>query len=209
MLGLLTMTSPEIQQNNPLHGLKLETLLNELVEHYGWEILADAINVNCFKQNPSMLASVKFLRKTQWAQEKLEAFYLYQFKALPKPDDEQYELPPRQRTIPLDQKPGEPEELWVGMFAERREHKAKRPENQRFNKNTPKSRDKSSYASSFTSSNSSSNKSSNKSKMPYGKDSDNQKVSKTKSTTSAKSDSKSDNKASDTGFVNPWTDEHY
>lgn len=137
------MASPEVQQNNPLHGLKLETLLNELVDHYGWEILADAINVNCFKQNPSVKSSLKFLRKTQWAQEKLEAFYLYQYKNLPKPSDAEYELPPRQRTIPLDQKPGKPAVLRVGQFAEKRARKQKQGFNKGGKFSTANSRSKS------------------------------------------------------------------
>lgn len=98
----------ELQKNNPLHGVKLEVLLTELVEHYGWEILAQAININCFKSNPSIKSSLKFLRRTEWAREKVESFYLYKYKRLPKPDDDQYELPPRDRAIPLNQKPRSP-----------------------------------------------------------------------------------------------------
>lgn len=98
----------EVQKNNPLHGIKLEVLLTELVEHYGWEILASEINVNCFKSNPSIKSSLKFLRRTEWAREKVEGFYLYKFKRLPKPDDANYELPPRDRIVPLDQKPRTP-----------------------------------------------------------------------------------------------------
>lgn len=98
----------EEQKNNPLHGVKLEALLTELVDHYGWEVLASAININCFKSNPSIKSSLKFLRKTPWAREKVESFYLYKYKRLPKPDDEQYELPPRDRKVPLHQKPRDP-----------------------------------------------------------------------------------------------------
>lgn len=96
------------QLNNPLHGLKLKDLLQELVDHYGWEILSDQININCFKINPNIKSSLKFLRKTEWAREKIETFYLYKYKRLPKPDDEQYLIPARQRTIYLDQKPRSP-----------------------------------------------------------------------------------------------------
>ena len=87
------------QRNNPLHGVKLEALLNELVDNYGWEILADKININCFKNNPSIKSSLKFLRKTEWAREKVERFYLYDYKKLPKPGNDQYDIPPRQRII--------------------------------------------------------------------------------------------------------------
>ncbi|MGH1372339.1 MAG: VF530 family DNA-binding protein [Cellvibrionaceae bacterium] len=98
----------EEQKNNPLHGVKLEALLTDLVDHYGWEVLASEININCFKSNPSIKSSLKFLRRTEWAREKVEGFYLYKFKRLPKPDDVQYELPPRDRIVPLDQKPRSP-----------------------------------------------------------------------------------------------------
>ena len=103
----------EEQRNNPLHGIKLEFLLTELVDHYGWEVLADVMNFNCFKSNPGIKSSLKFLRKTPWAREKLEGFYLYKFKRLPKPSDEQYELPPRDRIIPLDQKPRSSAEITI------------------------------------------------------------------------------------------------
>lgn len=98
----------EVQRNNPLHGVKLADLLDELLEHYSWEDLADAINLNCFKSNPSVKSSLKFLRKTPWAREKVENFYLYKYKRLPRPNDEQYEISPRERIIPLDQEPKEP-----------------------------------------------------------------------------------------------------
>jgi uncharacterized protein (DUF2132 family) len=66
----------EPQPNNPLHGLKLATILESLVEHYGWEQLAEKININCFKKDPSINSSLKFLRKTQWARDKVEQLYL-------------------------------------------------------------------------------------------------------------------------------------
>lgn len=64
------------QTNDPLHGITLQALLTELVEHYGWETLAAQININCFKKDPSIKSSLKFLRKTPWAREKTEQFYL-------------------------------------------------------------------------------------------------------------------------------------
>lgn len=69
-------TQPQEQPNNPLHGVKLITILEELKEHYGWEGLAMRINVNCFKSNPSIKSSLTFLRKTQWARDKVEQLYL-------------------------------------------------------------------------------------------------------------------------------------
>lgn len=98
-------------KNNPLHGLSLKNLLIEIVEHYGYAVLFAYLNINCFKSKPSIDSSVKFLKKTDWAREKVEAFYLYQFKNLPKASSEQFELPPRERIIPEHHSPGQPAEL--------------------------------------------------------------------------------------------------
>lgn len=65
-----------MQANNPLHGITLERMLTELVERYCWEFLADEININCFKINPSIKSSLAFLRKTPWARKKVEALYI-------------------------------------------------------------------------------------------------------------------------------------
>ncbi len=67
------------QPNNPLHGLTLEKILTRLVEHYGWDGLYEEVNVNCFYNEPSIKSSLKFLRKTQWARDKVEALYLQTF----------------------------------------------------------------------------------------------------------------------------------
>ncbi len=67
------------QPNNPLHGLKLEKILTRLVEHYGWDGLYENINVNCFSNDPSIKSSLKFLRRTQWARDKVEALYISTF----------------------------------------------------------------------------------------------------------------------------------
>ncbi|OAI18044.1 transporter [Methylomonas lenta] len=61
---------------DPLHGITLETLLTQLVEQYGWEELAHHINIKCFSSDPSIASSLKFLRKTAWARQKVEALYL-------------------------------------------------------------------------------------------------------------------------------------
>lgn len=66
----------EEQPNNPLHGVKLITILEVLVEHFGWENLSMKININCFKNDPSIKSSLKFLRKTPWAGDKVEQLYL-------------------------------------------------------------------------------------------------------------------------------------
>ncbi len=64
------------QPNNPLHGITLEKLLNQLVDHYGWEELGRQIDIRCFNWEPSIKSSLKFLRKNQWARDKVEALYL-------------------------------------------------------------------------------------------------------------------------------------
>ncbi|SFC27775.1 Uncharacterized conserved protein [Marinospirillum celere] len=67
------------QPNNPLHGITLEQLVIQLQEHYGWEGLADRININCFKNEPSIKSSLKFLRRTPWARDQVEQLYLHTF----------------------------------------------------------------------------------------------------------------------------------
>ncbi len=64
------------QKNNPLHGVKLEQIVTELEAHYGWERLGELINIRCFKNDPSVKSSLKFLRRTPWAREKVEELYL-------------------------------------------------------------------------------------------------------------------------------------
>jgi len=77
------------QANNPLHGIKLETIITELVEKYGWEGLGVRINIRCFIDNPSVKSSLTFLRKTPWARDKVEYLYLKANKLpLPPPKDD-------------------------------------------------------------------------------------------------------------------------
>jgi len=66
----------EAFRREPLHGVTLEALLTRLVTHYGWEKLAEKINIKCFSTNPSIASSLKFLRKTPWARQKVEMLYL-------------------------------------------------------------------------------------------------------------------------------------
>lgn len=66
----------ESQPNNPLHGVTLKAVMETLTAYYSWEELADRININCFKNNPTMKSSLTFLRKTPWAREKVEQLYL-------------------------------------------------------------------------------------------------------------------------------------
>ena len=71
------MTSPHA--HDPLHGVTLAVIVNRLVAHYGWEELAEQIPINCFKTAPSEKSTLKFLRKTPWAREKVEALYINTF----------------------------------------------------------------------------------------------------------------------------------
>lgn len=63
-------------KNNPMHGVKLQQILEELEARYGWELLGQLINVNCFNFDPSIKSCLKFFRKTPWARAKVEALYL-------------------------------------------------------------------------------------------------------------------------------------
>jgi len=65
-----------IQANNPLHGITLEIILEQLVELYGWTELGHRIPIKCFTDNPSIKSSLKFLRQTPWARKKVEDLYL-------------------------------------------------------------------------------------------------------------------------------------
>lgn len=66
----------ENQPNNPTHGVKLVDMLNYLVRHYGWNELGELINIRCFNFDPSINSSLKFLRRTPWAKEKVQQLYI-------------------------------------------------------------------------------------------------------------------------------------
>ena len=68
------------QANNPLHGITLKTILEELVAKYGWEYMDQKVRINCFAVNPTINSSLKFLRKTPWAREKVEQLYIRSIK---------------------------------------------------------------------------------------------------------------------------------
>ncbi|CAH9050742.1 DNA-binding protein [Pseudoalteromonas holothuriae] len=67
------------QPNNPLHGVKLEDIIIKLEQELGWQAMGEIINVRCFTHDPSVKSSLKFLRKTPWAREKVEQLYLDTF----------------------------------------------------------------------------------------------------------------------------------
>jgi len=69
------------QPNNPLHGITLEMILNQLVEQYGWDLLGKWIPIRCFNENPSIKSSLRFLRRTPWARKKVEDLYLKSISA--------------------------------------------------------------------------------------------------------------------------------
>lgn len=68
------------QPRNPLHGLTLEAIVTALVAYYGWKELGQRIPVRCFTSDPSVSSSLKFLRKTPWAREKVEGLYLFMLR---------------------------------------------------------------------------------------------------------------------------------
>ncbi len=82
------MTTPPIsdppasQANNPLHGITLQAMLVALSGHYGWAGLGERIALRCFTHEPSVTSSLKFLRKTPWAREKVEGLYLYMLREI-------------------------------------------------------------------------------------------------------------------------------
>ncbi len=68
------------QPNNPLHGVKLNDIVEYLYVRYGWERLGEMVNIRCFQNNPSINSTLKFLRKTPWARKKVEDLYLRSIK---------------------------------------------------------------------------------------------------------------------------------
>ncbi len=73
------MTPSTPHPRDPLHGITLETILNQLVERYGWAEMAMRIPVRCFQINPSVKSSLTFLRKTPWARQRVEGWYIAEF----------------------------------------------------------------------------------------------------------------------------------
>ena len=82
------------QPGNPLHGVKLETIVTELAAHYGWEGLGQRINIRCFTSEPSVASSLKFLRKTPWAREKVESLYLFMLREIRRTSPPVHNFPP-------------------------------------------------------------------------------------------------------------------
>lgn len=74
------MTQAPAQPRNPLHGVTLEAMVTALQAHYGWSGLAERLPFRCFQSDPSVASSLKFLRKTPWAREKVEGLYGYMLR---------------------------------------------------------------------------------------------------------------------------------
>jgi len=71
---------PATQPHNPLHGVTLEAIVTALVAHFGWPVLGQKVSIRCFTSEPSVASSLKFLRKTPWAREKVESLYLFMLR---------------------------------------------------------------------------------------------------------------------------------
>ena len=113
------------QPNNPLHGLTLEAVVTQLVESYGFPYLAERVKINCFKSDPSIKSSLKFLRRTLWAREQVEKLYVAKFakaghpprhkpvltKSKPKAESSQVVPTPQPETTPA--KPVSPPNPWA------------------------------------------------------------------------------------------------
>jgi uncharacterized protein (DUF2132 family) len=82
MTNMTALTPPAAQPKNPLHGVTLEAIVTALHAHFGWEELAQRIPVNCFTHDPSIKSSLKFLRKTPWARDKVESLYAFMLRDL-------------------------------------------------------------------------------------------------------------------------------
>lgn len=87
-----------LKHPNPLYGLKLDILLTEISDFYGWLSLSEALNIERLQFHTGLKSTMKFLRNHEWAKEKVENFYLYSYKNFPWPDDKQLSLPPRDRS---------------------------------------------------------------------------------------------------------------
>lgn len=81
----MSAETTRVQPKNPLHGVTLETILKELLSHYGWEQLGREIEIRCFTHDPSIASSLKFLRRTPWARERVESLYVYMLRHRDKP----------------------------------------------------------------------------------------------------------------------------
>ena len=113
--------SKENLQNSPLHGLSLEAMLTELVEFYGWKVLDAGIDLKCLRIHPTIESAMAFLKKTEWARNRVEDFYLYSYKQMPIGSAEEMELQPRARGFEPGVLPKDPAPLTVRQAEQARE----------------------------------------------------------------------------------------
>ncbi|MDC7226589.1 MAG: VF530 family protein [Spirochaetales bacterium] len=73
---MIKINNAESQPNNPLHGITLKMMLEQLQEHYGWAKMGLYVDINCFTYDPSIKSSLNFLRRNEWARKKVERLYL-------------------------------------------------------------------------------------------------------------------------------------
>lgn len=86
--------TPKKQTGNPLHGVTLEAMVTALSAHYGWEELGQRISIKCFTSEPSVPSSLKFLRTTPWAREKVEGLYLFMLREARRASPPAHNFPP-------------------------------------------------------------------------------------------------------------------
>jgi len=112
---LTTPIQPKAKKTpNPLYGLKIETILTEISEQYGWETLSEVMNIERFQFHTGYKSTIKWLRNHEWAKDKVEDFYLYVYKNYAWPEDKQLMIPPRDRSSlgePISDSPAEITEL--------------------------------------------------------------------------------------------------
>ena len=82
------------QPDNQLHGVTLEAIVTALFEHYGWDELGQRIPIRCFQSDPSVASSLKFLRKTPWARDKVEGLYLFMLREIKRSSPTVHNFPP-------------------------------------------------------------------------------------------------------------------
>jgi uncharacterized protein (DUF2132 family) len=90
-------TEQPSQPGNALHGVTLEAIVTALAAHYGWEELGQRIAIRCFVSEPSVASSLKFLRKTPWAREKVESLYLFMLREVRRASPPHHNFPPPKR----------------------------------------------------------------------------------------------------------------
>ena len=89
-----------VQLGNPLHGVTLEAIVTALFEHYGWDALGQRIPIRCFQSEPSVASSLKFLRKTPWARDKVEGLYLFMLRETKRNSPTVHNFPPPRTRTP-------------------------------------------------------------------------------------------------------------